>query len=73
MDRRPLLPNSVTIDGIPAMILGVGFTLTRDAGLMQVNVQIPLGVRSGRYVPIVLTVGDASTAPDAVWIAVSGN
>jgi len=40
---------------------------------MQVNVQIPTGVEPGGYVPVVLQVGDASTTPGAVWIAVSGN
>ena len=37
---------------------------------MQVNVQIPVGVRPGGYVPVVLQVGDAFSTPDAVWIAV---
>jgi uncharacterized protein (TIGR03437 family) len=40
---------------------------------MQINVQIPTGVQPGGYVPVVLTVGDASTTEDAVWIAVAGN
>jgi len=40
---------------------------------MQINVQIPNGVQPGGYVPVVLQVGDASTTPGAVWIAVSGN
>lgn len=43
------------------------------AGPMQVTVQIPGGVHPGGYVPVVLQVGDASTPPDAAWIAVSGN
>jgi uncharacterized protein (TIGR03437 family) len=43
------------------------------AGLMQVNVQIPIGVRPGGYVPVVLQVGDVSTTPGAVWVAVSEN
>ena len=43
------------------------------AGLMQVNVQIPNGIQLGGYVPVVLQVGDESTTPGAVWIAVSGN
>jgi uncharacterized protein (TIGR03437 family) len=41
--------------------------------LLQVNLQIPSGVPPGGYVPVVLQVGNASTAPGAVWIAVSGN
>jgi hypothetical protein len=38
---------------------------------MQVNVQIPMGVQSGGYVPIVLRVGEMSIAEDAVWISVA--
>jgi len=37
---------------------------------MQVNVQIPAGVTPGGYVPVVLSVGNASTVYDAIWIAV---
>jgi len=39
---------------------------------MQLNVQIPASVPPGGYIPIVLQVGDASTTPAAVWIAISG-
>jgi len=38
---------------------------------MQVNVQIPAGVATGGYVPVVLSVGTASTVNGAIWIAVS--
>jgi uncharacterized protein (TIGR03437 family) len=40
------------------------------AGLMQVNIQIPAGVRPGGYVPVPLQVGDSSTVDGAVWVAV---
>jgi uncharacterized protein (TIGR03437 family) len=74
----PLLPVRVTVGGIPAAVqyaagasgLVAGVML---AGVMQINVQIPNGVQPGGYVPVVLQVGDASTTPDAVWIAVSEN
>ncbi len=43
------------------------------AGLLQVNVLIPAGIQEGGYVPVTLQVGDASTTPDAVWIALASN
>lgn len=70
---HPVLPVSVTIDGIPATIQYAGSVPGQVARLMQVNVQIPSGVRPGGYVPVVLQVGNASTTPDAVWIGVSAN
>jgi uncharacterized protein (TIGR03437 family) len=70
---RPVLPVSVMVGGIPAMFQYAGGAPGQVAGLMQVNVQIPDGVRPGGYVPVVLQVGDASTTPGAVWVAVSGN
>jgi uncharacterized protein (TIGR03437 family) len=70
---RPVLPVSVTVDGIPATVLYAGGAPGQVAGLMQLNVQIPSGVQTGGYVPVVLQVGDASTTPGAVWVAVSGN
>ena len=70
---RPLLPVTVTVAGIPAFVQYAGGAPGQIAGLMQINAQIPSGVQPGGYIPFVLKVGDASTAPDAVWIAVSGN
>ena len=55
-----------------AIFAGVGVNIAWKAGLMQVNVQIPSGIPPGGYIPIVLQVGDASTTPAAVWIAISG-
>jgi uncharacterized protein (TIGR03437 family) len=69
---RPVLPVSVTVNGMPATVLYAGGTPGQVAGLMQLNVQIPNGVQSGGYVPVVLQVGDASTTPGAVWVSVSG-
>jgi uncharacterized protein (TIGR03437 family) len=70
---KPLLPVSITIGGVPATVQYAGGVPGQIAGLMQINIQIPGGVQPGGYVPVVLKVGDASTAPDATWIAVSGN
>jgi uncharacterized protein (TIGR03437 family) len=70
---RPRLPVNVTVGGIAATVQYAGGAPGQIAGLMQVNVQIPSGVRAGGYVPVVLQVGDSSTVPGAVWIAVSAN
>jgi uncharacterized protein (TIGR03437 family) len=64
---------TVTVDGIPAVVQYKGGVFGIVAGLMQVNVQIPAGVKPGGYVPVVLQVGNASTVNGAVWIAVSAN
>ena len=70
---RTVLTVSVTVGGMPATFQYAGGAPGRIAGLMQLNVQIPNGVQTGGYVPVVLQVGDASTTPGAVWVAVSGN
>jgi uncharacterized protein (TIGR03437 family) len=69
----PVLPVTVTVGGMPATVQYAGGVPGQIAGLMQINVQIPSGVQPGGYVPLILKVGEASTTPDAVWIAVSGN
>ncbi len=69
---HPVLPVAVTIGGIPALVQYAGGAPGQVAGLMQINVQIPNGVQPGGYVPVVLQVGTATSRPDAVWIAVSG-
>jgi uncharacterized protein (TIGR03437 family) len=66
----PVLPVIATIDGTPAPVQYAGGVTGQVAGLMQVNVQIPDGVRPGGYVPVVLQVGNTFTTPGAVWIAV---
>ncbi len=68
---RPLLPVAVTVGGIPSFVQYAGTVPGQVAGLMQINVQVPDGVPRGGYIPLTLKVGDASTSPDAVWIAVS--
>ena len=64
----PLLPVSVTIDGIPATITYKGGAPGEVAGVMQLNVQIPAAAHSGN-VPVFLTVGN-STSQNAVTVAV---
>ena len=68
----PVLSVSVTVAGIPAFVQFAGGVPGQVAGLMQINVLIPAEVQPGGYVPVVLQVGNSSTAPDAVWIAVGG-
>jgi len=68
---HPVLPVSVTVGGLQATVQYAGGAPGQPAGLLQVNVQIPNGVTPGGYVPVVLQVGDATTTPGAVWIAVS--
>jgi len=72
-DPKPILPVTVTIGGLPATVQSATGVAGQIAGLMQVTVQIPSGVRPGGYIPVVLQVGEASTLPDATWIAVSQN
>jgi uncharacterized protein (TIGR03437 family) len=68
---KPNLAVTATVGGLPAVVQYAGGVYGDVAGLMQVNVQIPAGVTPGGYVPVVLTVGNASTVNGAVWIAVS--
>jgi len=56
-----LLPVSVQIDGLPATVQYKG-AAPGLAGLDQINVQIPAGVRTGVPVPVLLTIGTV-TAP----------
>ncbi len=67
----PVLPVAVTVGGIPATVQYQGSAPGEVSGVMQVNIQIPSGVQPGGYVSVVLQVGDVSTTPGAVWIAVS--
>jgi uncharacterized protein (TIGR03437 family) len=68
---HPGLPVGVSIGEIQAPLQCAG--RRPGEGVMQVTVRIPNGIQPGGYVPVVLKVGDASTTPDAVWIAVSAN
>jgi|SRR5215471_2730207 len=48
----PVLPVSVSVDGIRATIQYAGSSPGQVAALMQVNVQIPNNVKPGGYVPL---------------------
>jgi uncharacterized protein (TIGR03437 family) len=69
----PILAVHVSVGGIPALVQYAGSVAGQVAGLMQVNIKIPDGVQPGGYVPIVISMGDSSSAADTVWIAVSAN
>jgi uncharacterized protein (TIGR03437 family) len=56
----PLLPVTVTIDGIDAPVLYAGAAPGLVAGVMQLNVQIPAGVASGAR-PVVVHVGQTQS------------
>jgi uncharacterized protein (TIGR03437 family) len=57
----PLLPVTVTIGGRPAQVHYAGPAPGNVAGLLQVNVGIPADVTPGATVPVVVTVGMASS------------
>jgi uncharacterized protein (TIGR03437 family) len=58
---KPLLPVSLTIGGVPTEILYVGGAPTLVAGVLQINVRVPSNAPSGPSIPVVLTIGEASS------------
>jgi uncharacterized protein (TIGR03437 family) len=58
---KPLLPVGVTIGGRQAEVLYAGSAPGLPAGVFQVNARIPLETPAGASVPVVLTVGSASS------------
>jgi uncharacterized protein (TIGR03437 family) len=58
---KPKLPVSVKIGGLDAEVLYAGGAPGSVAGLLQVNVRVPLNVASGNGLPLVVTVGAASS------------
>jgi len=56
----PVLPVSVTIDGIDAPVLYYGGAVGQVAGMMRIDVQVPDGVASGAR-PVVVQVGDGKS------------
>jgi uncharacterized protein (TIGR03437 family) len=67
---QPMQPVSVTIGGVTAVVQYAGAAPGSLAGLMQVNALIPDGVSTGAAVPVMVTVGTASSQ-SGVTIAVS--
>ena len=60
----PLLPVSVSIGGLPAVVNFAGSAPTL-VGLMQVNAQIPAGVAPGNTVSVLVNVGGAASQTGA--------
>lgn len=62
-----VLPVSVQIDGIPAEVQykGAAPGLT---GLDQINIKLPLGVRTGVPVPALVTIGTITAAPVTLYV-----
>jgi uncharacterized protein (TIGR03437 family) len=65
----PNLPVSVLIGGLPAQVLYAGAAPGLVAGLMQVNVRIPIGIDRSRASEVILRVGDY-TSQAGVTIAI---
>jgi uncharacterized protein (TIGR03437 family) len=66
----PVASVTATVGGLPAVVQYAGGVYGTVAGLMQVNVMIPAGVRAGGYVPVTVRVGGTESAP-GVWISVA--
>ena len=67
--KKPTAPVTVTIGGIAATVAYAGSAPGLVSGVLQVNVVVPANAPSGASVPVVLTVGTASTQQN-VTIAV---
>lgn len=59
--KSPVATVTATVGGVPAQVLYAGTSPGIVNGVIQVNVLIPAGAPSGNAVPIVITVGTAST------------
>lgn len=66
---KPLLPVTVQIGGVDAVVEYAGAAPGQIAGLLQVNCTIPVNAPSGNTVPVVLRIGQA-IAQTGVTIAV---
>lgn len=60
--RIPALPVSVTIGGQLAQVLYAGSAPGLVAGIFQVEARVPNGISSSAAAPVILTVGNASSA-----------
>jgi trimeric autotransporter adhesin len=57
------LPVTATIDGVPAQVLYAGAAPGLLAGVVQINVQVPGGVKPNLAAPISLRIGSFTTQP----------
>jgi uncharacterized protein (TIGR03437 family) len=58
---KPVLPVTVEIGGMPAVVQYAGGASGLVAGVMQVNAVVPAGVASGSAVPVTIEVGGISS------------
>lgn len=59
--KKPQLPVTATVGGVPATVYYAGSAPGIIAGVMQVNVQIPQSAPTGGSVPMLIYVGNSST------------
>jgi uncharacterized protein (TIGR03437 family) len=65
---KPRLPVSVKIGGVPADIVYAGAAPNQPAGVIQVNARVPLGFPFAEGLPLVLTIGDAGSQAETVFV-----
>jgi uncharacterized protein (TIGR03437 family) len=67
-DPLPWLSSSttVTIGGVPAQVVYSGGAPGAIAGLVQVNAIVPTGVTPGSSVPVLVTIGSATSQPGVI-------
>jgi uncharacterized protein (TIGR03437 family) len=65
----PILPVSVQIDGLDAVVEYAGAAPGIVAGVLQVNARIPDGAHPGHSVPVLVKIG-GKTSPPGVTVAV---
>jgi uncharacterized protein (TIGR03437 family) len=54
---NPILPVTATIGGVHATVQYAGGVPSLVVGVLQVNLKVPQGVKSGATVPIVINIG----------------
>jgi uncharacterized protein (TIGR03437 family) len=63
--KKPVLPVKATIGGVSAQVAYAGSAPGLVSGVMQVNLVIPANAPTGGAVPVIVTVGTASTQTGA--------
>jgi uncharacterized protein (TIGR03437 family) len=61
----PMLPVSVSVGGVPVPAANIIFDGLIFTGEIQINIQIPANAPTGAAVPLVVTIGGASSRSDA--------
>jgi CheY-like chemotaxis protein len=59
---RPRLPVRLSVGGVPAELVFVAAAPHSVAGVLQINFRVPLNAPIGDAIPLVLTVGNASSS-----------